>query len=96
MSHTVMLEFSCADGKGGDFVAMLLPVLGDTRAFDGCELVETYTDADNPDTVILWEKWADRPSQEKYMQWRVENGMMEAIGPFLTGPPRIVHLTAQD
>ena len=55
MSLTVVLDFNCAEGKGPDFLAALLPALADTRAYEGCVLVETYVDADNPDTIVLWE-----------------------------------------
>lgn len=96
MSHTVMLDFNCAEGKGPEFLAMLLPALPDTRAYEGCEAVETYVDDANPDRVILWEKWAQRSNQEAYLAWRAETGMMDAIGPFMAAPPAIIHLDAKD
>ncbi|NND76122.1 MAG: hypothetical protein HKN44_14050 [Ilumatobacter sp.] len=96
MSHTVLIEFSCAEGKGPEFAGVLRSVLPDTRAYEGCELVETYTDQDHPDTVMLWEKWRAKEDQESYLAWRVEGGMMEAIGPFMAAPPRFVHLSAAD
>ena len=34
--------------------------------------------------------------QEAYMNWRVETGMLDLIGPFMAGPPSIVHLHAED
>ena len=92
MSHTVMVEFPCAPGKGPEFLSLLLTALTDTRAFDGCQLIETYVDHDNPDLIVLWEKWAQRSNQEAYMAWRAETGMMGLIGPFLSGPPRFLHL----
>jgi quinol monooxygenase YgiN len=96
MSHTVIVEFPCQEGKGAEFLPVLLGALADTRAYEGCESVETYTDADNPDQVILWEKWAQRANQESYIGWRMETGLLDAIGPFLSGPPRIAHLKAED
>ena len=67
MSHTVILEFKCNEGVGPGFLEMLLGALADTRAFEGCENVETYTDADDPDRIVLWEKWATREDQEAYL-----------------------------
>ncbi len=84
MSHTVIVEFPCQEGKGAEFLPVLLGALADTRAYEGCESVETYTDADNPDQVILWEKWAQRANQESYIGWRMETGLLDAIGPFLS------------
>lgn len=96
MSHTVYAEFNCQPGKGAEFLAMLLPSLADTRAYDGCELIETYTDAENPDKIVLWEKWAAKENQESYLAWRMETGMGDAIGPFMAAPPAFMHLSAQD
>ena len=54
MSHTVYLEFKCLEGKGAEFLEVLLPSLSDTRAFDGCLSVETYSNSD-----ALSEMYAD-------------------------------------
>ena len=67
MAHTVYLEFKCIEGKGKEFLEVLLPALTDTRAFSGCINVETYSNSDAPDTVFLWEKWESRSDQEAYM-----------------------------
>ena len=96
MTHTVYLEFDCAEGKGVEFLDVLLPALADTRAFEGCISVETFINADAPDTVFLWEKWEERSNQEAYMGWRVETGLLDLIGPFMAGPPKIAHLEAKD
>lgn len=96
MSHSAKVEFTCKEGKGAEFLAALLPALAETRAYEGCESVETYTDADNPDLIVLWEKWAKRENQEAYLNWRVETGMIDMIGPFMAAPPSFVHLTPQD
>ena len=68
MSHTVVVEFPCAEGKGAQFLDALRAALPDTRGFEGCELVETYTHQDDPDKIVLWEKWAAKPNQEAYRQ----------------------------
>lgn len=96
MSHTTLVEFPCAAGKGAELLEILLPALADTRAYEGCEGVETYTDQDNPDLVVLWEKWAARSNQEAYLAWRVETGLLDVVGPLLGGDLRVVHLSAAD
>ena len=71
---------------------------GRTRAFEGCENVETYTDADDPDRIVLWEKWATREDQEAYLAWRTETGtsISSMTAPMMAEPPRFVHLEPQD
>jgi quinol monooxygenase YgiN len=96
MSVSVMVAFKCNTGTGGDFLKLLGEALPDTRAFEGCELIEAYTDADNPDTIMLWERWATRENYEAYMAWRQENGMAEMLGPFMSGMPEITHLSPHE
>lgn len=61
MSHSAFAELPCNPGSGPAFLAeAMMPALEDTRFFDGCESVEVYVDEDNPDLVILWEKWGTR------------------------------------
>jgi quinol monooxygenase YgiN len=96
MSHSVMIHLNCNKGAGPEFLSVLLPSLAETRAYNGCELVETYVDSDDPDRIVLWERWAARSNQEAYMHWRVETGMVEAVGGFLAEPPSVMHLSAAD
>jgi len=95
MSHTVIADFKCNAGKGKGFLEILQGGLEDTRAFEGCELIEIYTDADDPDHIFLFEKWTTRENHTAYMAWRTENGMAEMIGPFMAGMPGMIHLQSQ-
>ncbi|MCP4907885.1 MAG: hypothetical protein GY910_23175 [bacterium] len=96
MSHTVIADFKCNEGRGAGFLKTLQEALPDTRAFEGCELVEVYTDADNADRIFLYEKWATRENHGAYMAWRAENGMAEMMGPYISDAPQIVHLKSED
>ncbi|HAQ04412.1 MAG: putative quinol monooxygenase [Acidimicrobiales bacterium] len=96
MSHTVMAEFHCNEGMGELLLPGLIESLSDTRAFDGCESVETYVDQDDPDKVYLWEKWATRENYEQYIAWRIETGMLEALALVLIKPMKPTHLSPQD
>ena len=93
MSHTVILEINCKPGMGEAMMKGLLPALVDTRAYKGAELIEAYVDSDNPDRIVVWEKWETRPHQEAYVNWRMETGMMDAFADVVTEPPRFLHLT---
>ena len=96
MAHTSMAYFPCAEGMGATLLPALMEALADTRAFEGNISIETYLDQDNPDRIVLWEKWETREHYEAYLAWRMETGMMEMIGPFLDGAPEFIHLVAQD
>ena len=97
MSYTVISEYPCASGKGKEFLKLLLIELADTRAYAGCQLLETYVDQDNPDLIVLWEKWAERSNRESYMAWSAETSMLDVMGLlFLSGAPRFLYLTAAE
>lgn len=96
MSHTVIAEFHCNEGMGEFLLPGLMEALSETRAFDGCESVETYIDEDNPDRVYLWEKWAERKNYDAYIAWRIETGMLENLAPVLIKPMTPTHLSLQD
>ena len=69
--------------------------LPDTRAHDGCESVDVYVDADNPDTVLLIEEWESRCHYKEYMAWRVETGVIELLESVLVGPLEVRFLERQ-
>lgn len=95
MSHTAIAEFPCNEGQGQALVALLKEALVDTRAFQGNQSIEVYTDQENPDLVILWEKWGARSDYDAYLAWRMETGLMDVLAPFMdTAKLRIVNLDA--
>ena len=95
MSHTAVVEFPCNEGQGAGFVALLKEALVDTRAFEGNEGIEVYTDQENPDLVVLWEKWRARSDYDAYLAWRMETGLMDVLAPFMDAANlRIVNLDA--
>jgi quinol monooxygenase YgiN len=96
MSHTVVLELTFNPGAGESVIPMIVASLTETRAYQGAELIEPYVDADNPDRLVIWEKWATKADQESYLAWRVETGMNEALAPVLAEPPRFLHLSPAD
>lgn len=89
MSVLATAEFFVSPERTDEFLELLKQALPDTRGFDGCRLVETYVDQDQPGHVYLIEQWAERSNHEAYLEWRIENGMMDLIGPFVTAPLEI-------
>ena len=94
MSQKVHVLFPCQDGKGPELLELLKHVLVETRAFQGCESVEVFSNADDPDAVFLWETFAERSDHEAYLAWRMETGLPEMLGPYLAGGLVVTYLTA--
>ena len=97
MSHHVLAQFPCRPGQGQAFLDLLLPALADTRAHDGCLHIETYTNQDDPDLVVLWQKWTSREHHQAYMAWRAETGMLQAAAEFMDANDiSVIHLDPHD
>ncbi len=96
MSQTVHALFPCQAGKGVELLAILRSEQGltATRAFEGCESIEAYTDADNPDNIVLWEKFATRANHEAYLAWRIETGLLDALASILASDLQVTYLDA--
>ena len=94
MSQTVHALFPCQAGKGVELLAILRSEQGltATRAFEGCESIEAYTDVDNPDNIVLWEKFATRADHEAYLAWRIETGLLDALASILASDLEVTYL----
>lgn len=88
----VSLAFQCKVGQGEALLAAFAVALAETRTFDGCHQVETYVSQDDPDLIVLVEDWESRAHYEKYLAWRLENGLMDLLEPVLAGPLELRYL----
>ena len=76
-SHTVSAVFTfkdsgCKDtfinfcnGKNG---------LSVTRGWEGCQSIECYEREDNPNSIIISQKWASKENHESYVKFRHDEG----------------------
>lgn len=92
MTTCVTLDFSIDPQRVDEFLALIKSVAPDTRAYDGCQLFDIWTDQDKPGHVFFYELWDSRQKQEKYFAWRMETGLVEKLGPYMTAPPVITYL----
>jgi len=96
MSQTVYAEFPCKEGEGANLLNMFREMAPESRAFEGCESFEVYTGSDNPDEVVIWERWTARANHEAFLAWRTETGVLDAVILMLAGEFRISYLDIQD
>jgi quinol monooxygenase YgiN len=95
MAIVATAEFFMKPEKAEEFVSMLQAALPDTRAYEGCEGVETHINQDDPNHLFLIERWGARSDHEAYLAWRAETGMMDTVGDYLSGPPKFTYLDAR-
>lgn len=84
MSVRVVAEFPAAPGKLEELIAILKAALPDTRAFGGCEDIESLLDAGR-ETIVLVEQWRSFEDYDRYLAWRVETGILDLFDPLLAG-----------
>ena len=96
MAVTVLLEAQTQDGQADGLLDFLKQILPDTRNYEGYIDINVIQDQDNPNTIILVEKWETKSHYEKYLQWRTENGDIDKLGSFMTGPPSIRFFNRKD
>ena len=87
MSVIVTALFPTKAEASDKFYETLVSVLPDTRSYDGCISVTPHRDLDDAARILLIEEWESREKYLAYLQWRVETGLIEAIGPMLAGEP---------
>ena len=84
MKNLVIVSFPAKEGMLDNLKKTLKGALPDTRSFDGCISVDTYIE-ESTNTVHLIEDWESLDHQTKYLNWRVETGLLEVLEPLLDG-----------
>ena len=81
MVHTVLVIFKFLEGKkkecfeiwnGPDGISV-------TRGWEGCQSIEVYESAEDPNQVFCWQKWADASNYASYLAMRTETGLLAKI-----------------
>lgn len=86
MSIVVKLTLKAKDETYDQLVSTMKAILPDTAARDGAELISCAADPESK-TVLIYEVWTDKASQESYLAWRAERGELDAMGAMLAEPP---------
>ncbi len=87
MGIAIIFSVAVKPESRDELMAYMKEILPDTRGFDGCQGVDVYTDMDNPNIVVLYEKWDSRGHYEKYHHWREETGVLDVLRSMFDGPP---------
>ena len=67
-----------------------------TRNKKGCILIECYEKQDDPNTIIIWQKWESKEDHEAYVKFRHDDGSFEFLGELIRSPPEISALAHVD
>jgi len=89
VSILVLLELEAKEGKADAVIDVLQRNLGDTRARHGCESATVHQDQDQPNAILLVERWATRADDDAYRAWRAGEGAIAEMGPLIAGARHI-------
>ena len=89
MAVTVIIDLPAKPGGAEEIKSFVRSIVPDTRTFDGFQGVTMHQNQDDPDLLVLRERWESREHQEKYLAWRTERGDFAAIVGMLAARPSI-------
>lgn len=98
-AHTVSAVFTFKDAESkSKFINFCNGEkgLGVTRAWPGCQSIQVYETEENPNKLIIWQKWDNHESHESYVKMRHEKGDFDMLGEWVESPPEISALRPVD
>ena len=84
MENLVIVSFPAKPEMLETLKDAMKKALPETRAYDGCISVDTYIE-ESTNTIHLIEDWETLDHQAKYLNWRVETGLLTQLDPILDG-----------
>lgn len=96
MSVLVILELQVKPEDVSNMKSVLAEAFVDTRAYDGCQGIDAYSNTEDPGNMVAIEYWDSRAHYEKYLAWRTETGFLDKLDAMLTGPPNIQYFERID
>lgn len=93
MAVTVLVRLQAKPGEGDRLLEVVKEITPDSVSKDGAGAFELVRDLDDPDTVVMIEKWRDRAAHEAYVAWRAETQIGAAeLAAVLGAEPEIRYL----
>jgi quinol monooxygenase YgiN len=96
MSITVLLTAQTKPEMEKEFKDFIEKCLTETRSYDGCISIDIYEDANKKGNFVFYENWENINAYEAYLNWRVEQGVMDKIGAMLATAPDIKYYDRVD
>ncbi|MBS02262.1 MAG: antibiotic biosynthesis monooxygenase [Gammaproteobacteria bacterium] len=84
MTDRIVAVFPCRKDEVAAMEEGFRASLGDTRAYDGCLDIEVTFEAETSTFVVIQE-WESVAHYDRYLAWRVENGLYRMFDRVLEG-----------
>jgi quinol monooxygenase YgiN len=82
MAVRLVVTFMAQPGKGKAFADAFAPMIKEVQQEKGCEQYELFRGAENPDKLVLLERWATSEDLDAHLE------LLRARGPSPTAPFR--------
>ena len=90
MSNVVVVAtFKAREGKVEEVIAGLTPVIEQTHGEAGCLSYALHRDVNDPDTLVLVERWTSQVALESHFQQPYMAGLGELAAELLAAPPSL-------
>ena len=80
MAIRLVVSFKAQAGKGAEMAQAFLPMTKETQKEQGCEQYEIFRSEENPDRLVLLERWTDQAALDAHMVVLRERGPMPTAG----------------
>ena len=96
MSVIVVAEFPMTEQGAQDFIDWSKNDGGYliTRQRKRFEVIRTFL-AEDKKTIYLYEKWDSKEDHQAYLNFRVENGLMDFLNPRLDGDFKVTYFSEE-
>ena len=88
MAIRLIVTFKVQPGKAEDFAGAFVPLAEITHAEKGCEQYQLFRATDNPDTIVLLERWTTAEDLDAHMKAMQARGG-SPTGQFAAGPATV-------
>lgn len=85
----VVASFKAREGKVEEVIAGLTPIIEQTHGEAGCLAYALHRDANDPDTLVLVERWTSQVALESHFQQPYMAGLGELASELLAAPPAL-------
>lgn len=90
MSNVVVVAtFKAKEGKVDEAIAALTPVIEQTHDEAGCLSYALHRDVNDPQTLVLVERWTSQVALESHFQQPYVAALGELAAELLAEPPRL-------
>ena len=90
MSITQIVNLHAAEGKAEVLLEILCAGRDSSRTVEGCESFDVYQAKDDPNSVMMVERWTTEDAHQAHFEKNVKaSGVLDKVAALVTEPPQM-------